>query len=78
MRKLHFLLRDLKKPDISRNEEIFGVCKKIKTKLTDYFFMIIDLGTALFGNESSFTQHKENDSLIKHFGPINIDFDEYL
>ena len=47
------------------------------TKLSDYFFTIIDLGAASFGNEPSFTQHKEFFSLIKCFGPIYIDFDEY-
>ena len=47
------------------------------TKLTDYFFTIMDLGTASFGNESSFTQQKENSPLIKKFGPMYIDFDEY-
>ena len=56
---------------------MFGVCKKFIAKLTDYLFTIIDLGTASFGNESSFTQQKENATLIKHSGPICIDFDEY-
>ena len=70
-------MRALNKPDISPREEIFGACKKIITKLTDYFFTIIDLGTASFGNESLFTQQKENASLIKYFRPVYIDFDEY-
>ena len=39
--------------------------------------MIIDLGTASFGNGSLFTQLKYNTPLINHFGPIYIDFDEY-
>ena len=77
MKKLHFLLVSLNKPDISPKEEIFGVCKTFITKLTDYFFMIIDLGTASFVNEYLFTQQKENDPLIKHFGPMYIDFDAY-
>ena len=42
--------------------------------LTDYFFTIIDLVTASFGNESLFTQHKEKFPLIKCFGPMYIDF----
>ena len=60
-----------------RQTDRHGVCKKIITKLTDYFFTIIDLGTASFGNESLFTQQKENYPLIKCFGPMYIDFDEY-
>ena len=60
LKKLHFIVRALNKPYISHREEIFGVCKKFITKLTDYFFKIIDLGTASFGNESQFNQQKEN------------------
>ena len=45
--------------------------------MTDYFFTIIDLGTASFENEPLFTQQKENLPLIKCFGPMYIDFDEY-
>ena len=56
---------------------MFGVCKKFLTKLTDYFFTIVNLGTASFGNESLFTQQKENSALIEYFGPMYIDFDEY-
>ena len=52
LRKLHFLVRAFNKPDMSPREEISGVCKKIVTKLMDYFFTIIDLGNASFGNES--------------------------
>ena len=37
----------------------------------------MDLGTASFGNEPLFTQQKENIPLIKCFGPMYIDFDEY-
>ena len=33
----------------------------------DYFFMILDLGTASFGNEYLFTELKENAPLIKSF-----------
>ena len=36
--------------------------------MTDYFFTIIDLGTASFVNESSFTQQKDNAPLIKKLG----------
>ena len=39
--------------------------------------MILDLGTESFGNGSLFNQLKENAPLIKHFGPMYIDFDEY-
>ena len=58
-------------------EEKYGVCKKFITKLTDYFFTIIDLGTTSFENEPSFTQQKEFFRLIKCFSPMYIDFDEY-
>ena len=70
-------MKALNKSDISPREEIFGVFKNFITKLTDYFFTIIDLWTASFGNESLFNQQKENDPLIKHFGPMYIGFDEY-
>ena len=39
--------------------------------------MILDLGTASFGNVYFFTQLKENDPLIKNSGPMYIHFDEY-
>ena len=45
--------------------------------MTDYFFTIFDLGTASFGNESLFTQQKENYSLLKKSGLLYIYFDEY-
>ena len=45
--------------------------------MPDYFFKIINLGTVSFGNESLFTQQKDNSPLIKYFGPMYIDFDEY-
>ena len=45
--------------------------------MTDYFYTIIELGTASFGNESFFTQQKEKFPLIKIFDPIYIDFDYY-
>ena len=35
------------------------------------------MGTTSFGNEPLFTQQKENCGLIKCFGPMFIDFDEY-
>ena len=63
--KLHFLVRALNKSDISPKEEIFGVCKNFIKKLTYDFFPVIDLGTAPFENNSSFTQQKENVPLMK-------------
>ena len=39
--------------------------------------MILDLGTASFGNGSLFTELKENAPLIQNFWPMYIDFDEY-
>ena len=59
-------------------EKKYGVCKKFITKLTDYFFAIIDLGTTSFGNEPLFTQTKETCRLMKFSGPMFIDFDDYL
>ena len=55
---------DLNKFDKRPREEIFGVCKKIIRKLTDYFSVIIDLGTASFGNGYYSTQLKDNAPLI--------------
>ena len=70
-------MRTVNKVDNSPREEIFGVCKKFIRKLTDYFFMIIDLGNKSFGNGYLFTKVKENAPLMNHFGPVHIDFDEY-
>ena len=39
--------------------------------------MMVDLGTSSFGNGCLLTKLKENNPLIKHFGQMNIDFDEY-
>ena len=50
LKELHSLVMALNKPDKISREEKYGVCKKIMTKLTDYFFTIIDLGTASFVN----------------------------
>ena len=50
LKEFHFLVRVLNKPDKSRREEIFGVCKIFVRKLMDYFFILIDLGTTSFGN----------------------------
>ena len=50
--EITFSFEGLEKPDLSPIEEIFGVCKTFITKLTDYFFTIIDLGTSSLGNES--------------------------
>ena len=36
----------------------YGVCKKLITKLTDYFFTIIESGTTSFENEPLITQQK--------------------
>ena len=50
LKELHFFVRALNKFDKSPGEEIFGVGKKSIKKLTDYFFMILNLGNASFGN----------------------------
>ena len=59
-KELHILVKVLKKNFKVLREKKHGVCKKFITKLTDYFFVIIDLGTTLFGNEPLITQQKEN------------------
>ena len=59
LKELHALEKALNKNFKVPGEEKIGVCKKFITKLTDYFFSIIDLGTTSFGNEPLFTQQKE-------------------
>ena len=39
-------------------EDKYGVCKKFITKLTDYFFTIIESGTTSFENKPLITQQK--------------------
>ena len=70
-------MRALNKIDEKTGDCIFGVCNKLTRKRIDYFFIIIDLGTASFRNMSLFTQLKEDAPLIKKFGLMYIDFDEY-
>ena len=77
LKELHAIVKALNKNFKVPGEETFGVCKKFITKLTDYFFSIIDLGTTSFGNKPLFTQQKEKCGLIQCFGPMFIDFDEY-
>ena len=45
LKELHALVKALNKNFKVPGEETFGVCKKFITKLTDYFFSTIDLGT---------------------------------
>ena len=77
LKELLALVKTLNKNFKVPGEETFGVCIKFITKLTDYFFSMIDLGTTSFGNEPLFTQQKEKRRLIQCFGPMFIDFDEY-
>ena len=77
LKELHTLVKALNKNFKVPGEEKYGVCKKIITKLIDYLFAITDLGTTSIVNEPLFTQQKENCWLIKCFGPMFIDFDEY-
>ena len=70
-------MRDLNKGEKSPREGIFGVCKIFIRKLTDYFFVILDLWTKSFENGSLFTWLKSNAPSIKHFGTIYTNFDEY-
>ena len=48
LKKLHSLVKALNKSYKVTREEKYGVCKKFITKLTDYFFTIIELGTTSF------------------------------
>ena len=58
MKELYSLVKALNKNYKSPREEKYGFFKKIITKLTYYFFTIIYLGTASFGNEPYFTEQK--------------------
>ena len=69
-------MRALNKPDKSPREKIWCL-QKLKRKRIDYFFMILDLGTTSFVNGYLCTKQKENYPLIKCFGPMYSDFDEY-
>ena len=71
-------MRALNKIDKEYVDFIFGVCNKFIRKLTYYFFVILNLGTASFGKGCLFTQLNENAPLVEHFGPMYIYFDEYL
>ena len=51
--------------------------KIIIRKMTYYSFVVIDEEAASIGDGNFFTMTKENATLIKHFGPIYIYFDEY-
>ena len=77
LKELHALVKALNNNFKVPGEETFGVCKKFTKKLTDYYFSTIDLGTTSFGNKPLITQQKEKCQLIKCFGPMFIDFDEY-
>ena len=56
LKELQALVKALNNNFKVPGEETFGVRKKFITKLTDYFFSIIDLGTTSFGNKHLFTQ----------------------
>ena len=45
--------------------------------MTDYLFMILDLGTTSFVNISVFTTLNKISPLIKKIGSMYIDFDDY-
>ena len=77
LRELHILVKALNKIDNEPGDRIFGVCNKCIRKMTDYFFTILDEGTESLENGTAFIYPKENATLIKHFGPMYIDFDEY-
>ena len=50
------IVRALNKTDEKPRDCIFGVCNKFINKMPYYFIMILDLGTASFGNGSLFNQ----------------------
>ena len=77
LKELYFLVRDINKIYKKLRYCISGVCKQFIKKLEDYFFVIVDLGTASFVNGYMSPQIKENSALMKHFGPMYIDFDGY-
>ena len=77
LKELHALVKALNNKFKFPGEETFGVCKKFITKLTDYLFSTIDLGTTSFGNKPFFTQQIEKCRLKQCFGPMFIDFNEY-
>ena len=62
LKELHSLVKALNKnfklssEDKCGVEGKYGVCKKFITKLTDYFFTIIESGTTSFENEPLITQ----------------------
>ena len=64
LKELHFLVRALNKIDKSPEEEIFRVCKNFIENLTDYFFIILDLGTTSFEYGYFYTELNGNDPLI--------------
>ena len=72
LKELHALVEALNKNFKVPGEKTFGVCKKIITTLTDYFFSKIDLGTTSFGNKPLFTQQKEKCRLIQFLVPCSL------
>ena len=70
-------MRALNRIDNKPGYCLFGVCNEVLRKLTYYFFMILDEGTASFGNRYCSTELKENATLIKHFETMCIGFYGY-
>ena len=58
-KRITYTCEGLKQKFQSSWRKKYGVCKKFITKLTDYFFAIIDLGTTSFGNKPLFTQQSK-------------------
>ena len=73
LKELHLLVKALNKnykfpsEDKCGVEGKYGVFKNIITKLTDYFFTIIESGNTSFENDPLITQQKEIFRLIKCF-----------
>ena len=76
MKEIHVIMKALNKIDNEPGDLLLGVCNNFIRKLKYYFFTIIDEETASIGNRTLFTDLK-NATLIKHFGPIYIDFYDY-
>ena len=68
-------MKTLKKIDNKPGYFILGVSNVFISKLTDYFFAIIDEETPSLGHVTLFTGIKVKFYTDKHFGPMYIDFD---
>ena len=77
MKQLDVQVKALKKIGNTLGEIISEVCKIIIRRFKDYLFTIIDEETASIFQKTLFAALTENSKLIKNFGPMYIDFDDY-